>query len=342
MPEVSIIVPVYRAEAYLSACVDSVLNQTFPDFELFLVDDGSPDNCGTICDAYARKDSRIRVIHRENGGQAAARNQALKLATAPWVCFVDSDDLIHPQLVQRLYEGAIAQDAGISLCPMAEAPELPEDFYREPSGTYEVLAMDEATLAALYDREEYPAWVACAKLIRREYVLAHPFCEGRVYEDNEAVCHWVCRCRRLVRLKDAMYYYRTNPVSTTQSGFSLKKLDYLWALEQILRFYRGIGYEAMVARFAHRYAWELANSWESLRYRLDRKDLARDVEKRGRRFLREMEISLSTEDRERMLGAMHPKLIRLYWPVKGAVKTLRERGVRGILEKIRKNGRESP
>ena len=96
MPEISVIVPVYKAEAYLHACVDSILSQTVFDFELILVDDGSPDGCGAICDDYAARDSRVRVIHQENQGQAAARNHALAAAKGEWVCFVDSDDFLEP------------------------------------------------------------------------------------------------------------------------------------------------------------------------------------------------------------------------------------------------------
>ena len=102
MPEISVIVPVYKAEAYLHACIDSILSQTFSGFELILVDDGSPDGCGAICDDYAARDSRVRVIHQKNQGQAAARNHALAAAEGEWVCFVDSDDAVHPQMLERL------------------------------------------------------------------------------------------------------------------------------------------------------------------------------------------------------------------------------------------------
>ena len=105
MPEISVIVPVYKAEAYLHACIDSILSQTFSDFELILVDDGSPDGCGAICDDYAARDSRVRVIHQKNQGQAAARNHALAAAKGEWVCFVDSDDAVHPQMLECLRQG---------------------------------------------------------------------------------------------------------------------------------------------------------------------------------------------------------------------------------------------
>lgn len=322
MPEITVIVPVYRAEAYLRPCVDSILSQTFEDFEVFLVNDGSPDNCGSICDEYAGKDSRIRVIHQENQGQAAARNRALSRAQGSWICFVDSDDLIHPQMLKLLYDSAVSQAAGISMCPMVESPELPKDFFAQPDAEMEVLDMSEQVLVQLYDREEYPSWVACAKLIRKEYILKHLFCEGRVFEDNEAVCHWMYETPKLVRLKAPMYFYRTNPGSTTQRTFSQKKLDYLWALENIIRFYDSVGYAQMKARFALRYGQELINCSNGLRYELKRPDIVRQVERSMKRFVREQNLRFPLEIREQILDAMHPKLIRAYWPAKGAARRI--------------------
>ena len=322
MPEITVIVPVYRAEAYLHACVDSILSQTFSDFELFLVNDGSPDGCGAICDDYARKDHRIRVIHQENQGQAAARNHAFARAEGKWICFVDSDDLIHPQMLQRLHTAAVAHNAGISMCAMVESPEVPEDFFAQPDDAAEVLEINEQTLLQLYDRDEYPSWVACAKLIGKACMEEHLFCEGRVFEDNEAVCHWMYRTKNLVRLKAPMYYYRTNPGSTTQRSFSLKKLDYLWALENIIRFYDAVGYAAMKQRFSVRYGEEIANCGNGLRYELNRPELVRKLEKDCRKFLNEQKIRLPLQTRERILDAMHPKWIHFYWLGKGIARRL--------------------
>lgn len=99
MPTISVIVPIYNVEPYLHRCVDSVLEQTFADFELILVDDGSPDNCGAICDEYATKDGRVRVIHKENGGLSSARNAGIEAAAGEFILFVDADDVIHQQSV---------------------------------------------------------------------------------------------------------------------------------------------------------------------------------------------------------------------------------------------------
>ena len=154
MPQVSIIVPVYKAEKYLHSCIDSILNQTFQDFEILLVDDGSPDRSGAICEEYGAKDSRITVIHQENQGQAAARNHAMKLARGEWICFVDSDDLIHPQMLELLYKAVQESGAGISMCQMLESPELPGNFCDAVEPGFETLSMDEDTLVKMLDAGE--------------------------------------------------------------------------------------------------------------------------------------------------------------------------------------------
>lgn len=100
-PEISIIVPVYQVEKYLNECIDSILAQTFTDFELILVDDGSPDNCPALCDAAAKRNSRVRVIHKQNGGVSTARNAGLDAAQGNWIAFVDSDDTVEPEYLEK-------------------------------------------------------------------------------------------------------------------------------------------------------------------------------------------------------------------------------------------------
>ena len=111
MPKVSVIVPVYKVEKYLQRCLDSLLNQTFVDFDLILIDDGSPDKCGGICEQYADSDKRVHVIHQKNGGLSAARNSGIEWSIAhsgsQWITFVDSDDWVHPQYLNILYETAM-------------------------------------------------------------------------------------------------------------------------------------------------------------------------------------------------------------------------------------------
>ena len=112
----SVIVPIYKIEKYLRRCIDSVLGQTFSDFELILVNDGSPDNCPAICEEYAAKDKRIRVIHKENGGVTSARLRGVVEATGEWIGFVDGDDYVEPQMYERLLDNALKYQADISHC----------------------------------------------------------------------------------------------------------------------------------------------------------------------------------------------------------------------------------
>ncbi len=334
MPEISIIVPVYNAERYLRPCVDSILAQTFSDFDLILVDDGSPDGCGAICEEYEARDGRIIVLHQENQGQAAARNHAMAAAKGTWICFVDSDDLIHPQMVELLYGAVQRTGAGIGMCQMLEAEALPEDFLAPRDVEFETLTMDEATLTAMFDRGEYPSWVACAKLIRRELIEHYPFCAGRVYEDNEAVCHWVCQGKTLAVTGQKLYFYRTNPVSTTQRGFSLKRLDYLWALERIIRFYHGLGYAALVERFCDLYAEAVASCYNRVRWELQNPEVAKEIQKSARKLFAKDRIPLTKKQFETMFDSLHPKLIRYYWPLEAGARTLREQGLSGFIQKV--------
>lgn len=118
MPKVSVIVPVYNTEQYLRECVDSLLKQTLTDIEIILVDDGSPDKSPFICDEYARLDSRVKVIHKENGGLSSARNVALDICQGEYIGFVDSDDFVEPTMFEELYNSAKNNDSDISICAL--------------------------------------------------------------------------------------------------------------------------------------------------------------------------------------------------------------------------------
>ena len=336
MPAISIIVPVYKAEAYLADCIGSILSQTFSDFEVILVDDGSPDNCGSLCDGYAAEHDRISVIHQENRGQSAARNHAMSQVKGEWICFVDSDDRIHPQMLELLYRAVTESGAPIAMCNMLEAVSLPADFDRNRNVVFETYSMDEETLIRLHDAGDYPGWVACAKLIRSELIRHYPFREGRVYEDNEAVCRWICEAGLLAWTREELYFYRGNPDSTTKSTFGIKRLDYMWALESIMRHSGALGYFDLQKRFLERYVDAAASCSNGVRYELEQPELVKVIEKQVRGFLRREKLALTKLQFETLLDAMHPKLIRYYWPVSGAVSTLREQGISGLLEKIRK------
>ena len=323
MAMISVIVPVYKAERFLAECIESILAQTFSDFELILVDDGSPDNCAAICQEYLQKDPRICFLQQENQGQAAARNHAMTIARGQWISFVDSDDVIHPQYLELLYNGAMEMGVPISMCRFVEGSTMPVDFFRAREPEFQKLSMAEDALVQLYDREEYPGWVACTKLVRREIVEGYPFTEGRVFEDNEAVSRWICQAGSLASTQQQLYYYRTNDSSTTKSSFSLKKLDYLWALESITGFYGSIGYCKMQSRFADRYADAAAESCYGVRSDLRRPELAKQIYVDTRQYFRRNKLKMNQQQFEKLLDAAHPEWMRSYWPLAGILRRVR-------------------
>ncbi len=221
---ISVIVPVYRAEPYLARCVDSVLAQSHRDLELILVDDGSPDGCPALCDAYARRDPRVKVIHRENGGIAEARNTGLDAAGGGWIAFVDSDDWVEPDFLEYLLLGARDWGADLALCA----------YWREGPARREKLGYDRAACLtprqALEDllRERRLSSHLWNKLYRRQLFEGIRFPKGRVYEDVAVTYRLVERARAVAVLPEAKVHYRVNPDGITESGGLENHLDY-WA-----------------------------------------------------------------------------------------------------------------
>lgn len=160
-PLISIIVPVYKVEKYLKRCVDSILTQTYQNMEIILVDDGSPDNCGAICDRYKKTDNRVVVIHKRNGGLSDARNTAIPLAKGEYISFIDSDDWISSYYVEHLYEAVAKCDAdiGISWFENIFEGKALQSKPEEPLSNYECLTAEECLKKLLYQNGvEVCAW----------------------------------------------------------------------------------------------------------------------------------------------------------------------------------------
>lgn len=246
---VSIIVPVYNVEQYLSKCIDSILKQTYSKFELILINDGSKDKSGEICENYAKEDSRIKVIHQSNRGQSAARNIGIKMSKGEWILFIDSDDIVHHQMLEFLIRAARESGANMSVCDRLQKPIIPQDFFRERDYQYKYLNINEGVMHQWYEsKDKYESniyWLIYPKLIRKDVVEKYFFCEGRIFEDNEVSCKWLYEAKNIAIIPEDMYFYTTNPTGTMQSKFSKKKLDYLWALEHQADFFEHIKYNQM-------------------------------------------------------------------------------------------------
>lgn len=210
MPKVSIIVPVYKAEKYLHQCIDSILSQTFSDWECILVDDGSPDRSGAICDEYVQKDARIHVIHKENGGVSSARNVALGRITGKWLAFVDSDDCLYPNALKRWVEVAEQNNLDLIQC----------HFNREfKEGQVEGEATEVLTAAQYADTENYLTCI-WGTLFKSSIVKEHSlrFDEKvRLGEDQIFLLNHMQYCKRIQRIGDVLYFYRDNEQSAVNN-----------------------------------------------------------------------------------------------------------------------------
>ena len=204
-PKVSIIVPIYNAQEYLKRCVDSILSQDYRDFEMLLMDDGSNDAYGEICDAYAQQDGRVRVVHKENTGVSDTRNQALELARGTFLQFLDSDDWIEPQMYERLYEAATA--AGTSIA-QASRDEIDEDYHKRPDvctpPEQEVTCTAEDFLKTLLLHQGDCSF--CTKLIKKSLFEGHRFPEGKLNEDFRLLVELLCEGERVRILPEQLYH----------------------------------------------------------------------------------------------------------------------------------------
>ncbi len=231
----SVIIPIYKVEKYLPECVESVLKQTYTDFEVILVDDGSPDSCPQICDDYASKDSRVKVIHKPNGGQADARNVGLENALGDYVCYVDSDDYLTDNNVLQLLADKTESNPDIVHYKFKEWFEY-DGHIAECRFDY-IVPTEGRSLAEIYcdliDKDAYynSAW---SKIIRRNLLIDNNirFEKGIVGEDNEWFYHVVMVAKSLILVDEPLYVYRRRPGSITTTASRKNLLDQLHVLEK--------------------------------------------------------------------------------------------------------------
>lgn len=234
LPMISVIVPIFKVEGYLSRCVESILGQSYDRLEVILVDDGSPDGCGAMCDGFARRDPRVRVIHQENAGAGQARNAGLRAASGALIGFVDGDDYIAPGMYERLYRLMEDTRADIAECGYLEV--TGDDAAFSPGDGGQIYTAKDAVAKHIQDTAfQQTIW---NKLYRRETVEGVAFPVGKLIDDEFWTYRALGNAGRLARCEDRLYAYRLSPGSAMRRPFSVRRLQGLDAKEERLEFLR--------------------------------------------------------------------------------------------------------
>lgn len=313
MPQISVIVPVYKVEPYLRRCVDSILGQTFTDFELILVDDGSPDGCPAICDEYAARDPRVVVIHQKNSGLSAARNAGIDWAFAnsdsQRLSFIDSDDWVHPDYLRLLLEAAEKYHTAVSICS-----------YKQTSGEEPVVDLD-SVAAHLWDTEKYYvehtqfATIAWGKLYEKSCFAQVRYPVGKLHEDEFVTYKLLFAHKKLAVVDLPLYFYFQSTNSITTSAWTPRRMAAIEALEEQLSYFADNGFHDAQKRRVRSFLWLLCSQYHGA------KTADADYQEECRYLLRKMRSVMRTyasqidhtwPEYTTVLELLHPHLHRFY------------------------------
>lgn len=282
MPQISVVVPVYKVEKYLLRCVNSILAQSFAEFDLILVDDGSPDQCPELCDSLQEKDHRIHVIHQENGGLSAARNTgiewALKQSESQWITFIDSDDWVHPQYLEAFISAVTKSDLDVCMCQFHITSEYSNRFDPITEADFAVHKTETAFLM-----EELDPNSACGRLFRKELFTDIRFPVGKLHEDRYTTYKLLFQFPNVGVIQKPMYFYYVNSEGIVHSEWSLRKLDDLEATEQQMAYFKEKQMKDMYVYTVKDYIHLLVHSLRNMKGRSE----YRAQERRTRAKLRE-------------------------------------------------------
>lgn len=318
MSQISIITPVYNVENYIHRCIDSILAQTFSNFELILVDDGSPDRSGAICDEYAARDSRITVIHQENRGQAAARNRALDVARGEYIAFVDSDDWVHPHFLEVLLTNLRSANAQVSVCEHARVSEAVPSF-QPKNETVRFWPGWEFTQKCLLGEIKRKAWHLWDKLFHRDCFASIRMPEGRINEDNAVVYKILYEAETVVHCDEVLYYYFQNESSTVNQPFHRKHLDWLLVPKEMIDYFTEHNDPLLIDKANRMYLSALEDMCRKVRTHLDDPQLEKELRQTLRRQYEheKKRYPITIRSHPGLYEILFPRYAEAYWTFQG-------------------------
>lgn len=311
---ITIVVPVYKVEEYLDRCVDSILNQTYKDFELLLVDDGSPDNCGKICDEYAKKDRRIFVIHQKNGGLSAARNTGInwfyEQNRSDYITFVDSDDWLHPEYLRILMNGITENYVKVSVCDFKRV--INESPFENYDNVNFELNSPENFLVNHFWQYNY----ACGKLYHKSIFCDVRFPIGKIFEDTFTTYKVLHKCDEIAYTELQLYYYFQNEQGISHSLWKPAELVIFDAMQEQMQFYKEKGLQKAYAKefelFVHHHAYQIVRIKENKNDLKKNKATLKEIKKTLRKYLRENKEIFNVHNMTYSYEVAYPFIMKLY------------------------------
>lgn len=286
--KISVIVPVYNVEQYLERCVNSIINQTYENLEIILVDDGSTDRSGEMCDSFAEKDERIKVVHKENGGASAARNRGLDICLGEYVTFVDSDDWLDIHMYKDLMELMVNMDADIVECNWEVIYDEMKDI-KQPVTEVTVLRQVEAE-KALFDGSGRATILPWNKIYKKNLFKNNRFPEGMMCEDQWLLPKIYLKSKQSIYVNQKYYYYYQSPNSVMRSSFGKKNLAALVAFEETRKLYLENGLQDLVQWCDTAYSFLLIKYYNLSLKKLESRSIAQKIKgcfnKRLKEYLR--------------------------------------------------------
>ena len=301
---ISVIVPVYNIEKYVGKAIETIIGQTYGDLEIILVDDGSTDKSGEICERYAGKDDRIVVVHQENGGLSKARNTGTRIAKGDAIAYIDGDDYIHPCYFEILAKNLTEHNADISVCGMQV---VSENEYEELTHSKDVenAAVDisaEEAIEGMLSQKRF-SLSSCAKLYKRKIAQSHYFPEQELFEDYYTVYRFFTEAAAVTYTDAGLYYYLKRAGSITKKKYSHQMMDYIKHGEQVIDHVKQSGQQLMDAAIS-RLVWAcfyiVTHIDDSSKYREDEEYCWNYIKKYRTKVIRDN----SAVKKEKMLCAL--------------------------------------
>lgn len=313
MSLISVVVPVYKVEQYLERCVKSILAQTYEDFELILVDDGSPDNCPQMCDEIQRTDNRIQVIHQKNGGLSTARNAGIDWTFAnsnsKWITFIDSDDWVHPSYLESLLRAVTELDCAVSMGQMPVVSEYKVDELSKEDVEPQLWDVEDAFQEEILDPNS-----ACCRMYRRELFKDIRFPVGKLHEDRFTTYKLLFQSNKVAVVYAPLYYYFVNEEGIVHGTWSLRKLDDLEATEQQLAFFEKQGLQKSYLYVLKDYVHLLVYSMRNMKGHKEFAKANAEVRRKLRKVLKEHQklLDVSFKKNFNMYKYAYPLAAKLY------------------------------